>query len=330
MIVKAYDLNNTFQKINNHNLSLFYGENLGMIDDFKEEIRKRNKSLNLIRKNQDEILKNTDFFFNELFNMSLFEKKKIFFISQTDDKIIDLLQDIKEKLNTNKIFLFSGILNKTSKLRAYFERSKEYSVIPCYPDDEQSIKKIITSRLTKFQGLDIDCVKAIQESSNNNRIKLNNELNKIETCFVDKKIELNSLFKLLNSNVNEDLSELTNAALSGNKEKTNKLLSETIIQDDKSLFFLNILNYRLNKLSDLINLGIKSNIEQALNSIKPPIFWKDKNSFIEQSKILNKDKINKILKETYDLEFKIKSNSSYNSQILMKKLLIDVCDLATA
>ena len=144
MIVKAYDLNNTFQKINNHNLSLFYGENLGMIDDFKEEIRKRNKSLNLIRKNQDEILKNTDFFFNELFNMSLFEKKKIFFISQTDDKIIDLLQDIKEKLNTNKIFLFSGILNKTSKLRAYFERSKEYSVIPCYPDDEQSIKKIIT------------------------------------------------------------------------------------------------------------------------------------------------------------------------------------------
>ena len=113
------------------------------------------------------------------------------------------------------------------------------------------------------------------------------------------------------------------------KEKTNKLLSKTILQDDKNLFFLNILNHKLNRISDLINLGIKSNIDQALKSIKPPIFWKEKNNFIEQSKKLNKDKINKILKQTYNLEFKIKSSSSYNNQVLIKKLLIDVCDLAT-
>ncbi len=329
MIIKAYDINITFQKIVNHNISLFYGENLGMMDDFKDEIIKKNKSSSLIRKNQDEILNNSDFFFNELLNNSLFEEKKIFFISQADDKVLDLLQKIREKIDANKIFLFSGILNKTSKLRTYFEKSKEYSVIPCYQDDESTIKKIIVSRLSNYRGLDRDCVNAIRESSNNDRIKLNNELNKIETCFVNKKIEFSSLLKLLNSNVNENLNELTNAALSGNREKTNKLLSETIIQDDKSLFFLNIINHRLNRLLDLINLGIKSNIDQALNSIKPPIFWKDKSNFIEQSKKLNKNKINKILKETYNLEIRIKSNSSYNSQILMKKLLIDVCDLAT-
>ena len=329
MIIRSYDLNNTFQKIINYNLCLLYGENLGMMDDFKKEIIKKSKNLSLVKKNQDEILKQTEFFFNELFNKSLFEEKKIFFISQADDKILDLLQSIKDKIDTNKIFLFSGILNKTSKLRNYFEKSKEYPVIPCYPDDELGIKKIITSRLTTFKGLDRECINAIQESSNNDRIKLNNELNKIETCFLDKKIELKSLYKLLNSNVNEDLNELTNAALSGNKEKTNKLLSETIIQDDKSLFFLNILNHRLNRLSDLINLGIKSNIDQALKLIRPQIFWKDKNNFIEQSKKLNKNKINKILKQTYNLEFKIKSSSSYNNQVLMKKLLIDVCELAT-
>ena len=330
MIIKVYNLSNTFQKIANHKLCLFYGENLGMMEDFKKEIIKKNKNLQLIKKNQDEILKDVDFFFNELLNRSLFEEKKIFFISQTDDKILDLINGIEGKIDINKIFLFSGILNKVSKLRAYFEKSKEYSVIPCYPDDELSIKKIITSRLATFQGLDRECMKAIQESCNNDRIKLNNELNKIETCFLNKKIELKSLFKLLNSNVNEDLNDLTNAALTGNKEKTNKLLSETVIQDEKTLFFINILNHRLNRLSDLITLSIKSNIDQALSLIKPPVFWKDKNSFIEQSKKLNKVKINKILKETYHLELKIKSSSSYNSQLLLKKLIIDVCDLANA
>ena len=58
MIIKAYDINITFQKIVNHNISLFYGENLGMMDDFKDEIIKKNKSSSLIRKNQDEILNN--------------------------------------------------------------------------------------------------------------------------------------------------------------------------------------------------------------------------------------------------------------------------------
>ena len=329
MIIKVYDLNNTFQKIANHKLCLFYGENLGMMDDFKKEIIKKNKNLQLIKKNQDEILKDIDFFFNELLNKSLFEEKKIFFISQADDKILDLINGIQGKIDNNKICLFSGILNKVSKLRAYFEKSKEYSVIPCYPDDELSIKKIITSRLATFQGLDRESIKAIQESCNNDRIKLNNELNKIETCFLNKKIELKSLFKLLNSNVNEDLNELTNAALSGNKQKTNKLIGKTIIQDEKILFFINILNHRLNRLTNLISLGVKSNIDQAFNLIKPPVFWKDKNNLIEQSKKLNKVKINKMLKETYNLELKIKSNSSYNNQALMKKLIIDVCDLAT-
>ena len=46
---------------------------------------KKNKSSSLIRKNQDEILNNSDFF-NELLNNSLFEEKKIF-ISQADDKV---------------------------------------------------------------------------------------------------------------------------------------------------------------------------------------------------------------------------------------------------
>ena len=37
-----------------------------------------------------------------------------------------------------------------------------------------------------------------------------------------------------------------------------------------------------------------------------------------------------MLKETYNLEFKLKSNSSINYNLLIKKLLIDVCNLANA
>jgi len=330
MIIKTFDLNSTIQQINSCNSCLFYGENLGLIEDLKKEIIKSNKDLKIIRKNQDVILKNTEYFFDEYLNMSLFEESKIFFIDQADDKIIDLLKEVEKKINNNKVYLFSGILNKNSKLRTYFEKSKKLSVVPCYLDDEKTIIRIIRERLSNFNNLNREIINTILESCNKNRIKLNNELNKIETCFNKKTIELPKLIKLLNTNENEDLYELTNSALEGNKFKINKLLSETIIQNENSIFILNLINHRMKRLLDIINLSVKNNFEQAINTIKPPIFWKEKKNFSEQLKKLNKNKINLILKKTFYLEFIIKSNSSYNSQILVKKLLVDVCDLATA
>ena len=38
----------------------------------------------------------------------------------------------------------------------------------------------------------------------------------------------------------------------------------------------------------------------------------------------------KILNKTYNLELEIKSNSIVNKNILLKKLLIDICNLANA
>ncbi len=330
MLIKIFDLPSTIQKIENQNLCLFYGENLGLMNDLKEEIIKKKNNFKLLKIEQPDIIKNIETFINELLNMSLFEEKKIFFVFQVDDKFIDILQEIEKSIGTNEIYLFSGILNKNSKLRTFFEKSKKYPILPCYPDNELSIKKIITTRLGKSQNLNREVINAIQDASGNDRIKLNNELNKIENCFNEKEIELETVLKLLNTNVNEDLQELTNAALEGNKIKTNKMLSETIIHDDKSIFFLNTLNSRLKRLLDLISLSISTNIDQAISLIKPPIFWKDKQNFIIQAKKLNTDKIKLILKKTYNLELIIKSKTSYNNQILMKKLLIDVCDLANA
>ena len=40
-----------------------------------------------------------------------------------------------------KIYLFANILDKKSKLRNFFEKSSYCSIIPCYQDNEITIKK---------------------------------------------------------------------------------------------------------------------------------------------------------------------------------------------
>ena len=52
--------------------------------------------------------------------------------------------------------------------------------------------------------------------------------------------------------------------------------------------------------------------------------------FLKQAKKWNMNKIKKIMNKTYNLELEIKSNSIVNKNILLKKLLIDICNLANA
>ena len=64
--------------------------------------------------------------------------------------------------------------------------------------------------------------------------------------------------------------------------------------------------------------------------MKPPIFWKDKKNFYLQLKKLNKNKIKTIMGKTYELEIKFKLNSIINKNVLIKKLLVDICFLANS
>ena len=144
MIFKSYILEQSFEHINNYNLILFYGENQGLKKDFKENLRTQNKGKEILNLFQDDILKNKNILFNEVKNKSLFNEKKIIFIDQVNDKIFEIIEEVAEDVQDEKIFLFSDILDKKSKLRNYFEKSKLCGVTACYQDNDISIRKIIT------------------------------------------------------------------------------------------------------------------------------------------------------------------------------------------
>ena len=51
--------------------------------------------------------------------------------------------------------------------------------------------------------------------------------------------------------------------------------------------------------------------------------------FVELNRKSEK-KLKLLMKNTYDIELRMKNNSSINMQILIKKLLVDLCELANA
>ena len=328
MLYKSYLIENNFRNLK-EKISLFYGENLGLKNDFKRIIKEINSEDEILYFNQDEIVQNNNLLIKEITNVSLFEKNKIFFIENINDKFLDLVMEIEKIIADNKLYLFSDILEKKSKLRNYFEKSEICAAIPCYADNDLSLKKLIQSKLKEYSGLTGNNINMILDSTNLDRAKLNNELEKIKTLFQDKIIKSEKLDLLLNNKSNEDFNKLKDQAFLGNKIATNKLLSETIIDNEKNIFYLNMINQRLYKISETLNEDGKT-VEAKINSLKPPIFWKDKPNFISQVKKWNKSKINNVLKETYILEKEIKSNSIINKNVLIKKLIVNICQIANS
>ncbi|MDA9684342.1 hypothetical protein N9U33_01995 [Candidatus Pelagibacter bacterium] len=328
MIYKSYVLEQNINSLD-EKLALFYGENIGLKEDLKKKIKDKNKESEILRYSQEDLIKNRYLLINEIKNISLFEKNKIFFVENVNDKLLELIQEIENIISERKIFLFSDILDKKSKLRNYMEKSKNCACIPCYQDNEISIKQLINKKLKGYSGLTPYNLNLIIDHTNLDRSKLNNELEKITSFFLDKNILSEKLEELLNAKTNDDFNKLKDEAFLGNRSNTNKLLANTTMDYEKNILYLNIINQRLEKLLQIHQLN-KSNIEDSINSLKPPIFWKDKPNITNQVKKWDKYKIKNMFEVTFDLEKKIKTNNLIEKNILIKKLLLDICSKANS
>ena len=97
MIIKSYLLEKNISILENKSLTLFYGENLGLKDDIKKLIKDKYQDFKIINLHQEEILNDQEKFYNEINNISLFEDKKIYFIEQVSDKILEIVDYIEKK-----------------------------------------------------------------------------------------------------------------------------------------------------------------------------------------------------------------------------------------
>ena len=326
MIFKSYILENNLESITKCKLFLFYGENNGLKKEFKAKLKTLHKNKEVLNFFQDEIIKNKDLLFNEINNKSLFNEKKIIFINEASDKILENLEKLTSIIQDENIFIFSGILDKKSKLRTFFEKSKECGVVPCYQDNEISIKKIIHNNLINYQGLTSEVINIILQSSGLDRSRVNNEIEKIKSCFKEKKIESKKIQELLNIRFNDNFNTLKDEALRGNSKMTNRLLADTIFEIENCTFYLHLINQRLKKLKKIEQLKEKNtNLESLISELRPPIFWKDKPMIIEQSKKWDKAKLQFAQKKTFNTEIELKSNTSIKKDLLIKNLIVELC-----
>jgi DNA polymerase-3 subunit delta len=330
MILKSYIVEQDVEILKNYKATLIYGENNGIKNDVKQKIKDNNDVAEILNFFEADILKNNSLYDN-VSNQSLFSEKKIIFVQEASDKVFDQIEESIEKENNDiKIYIFADILEKKSKLRNLFEKDSKLAIFPCYEDNERTLITYINREMQDFKGLTGEIINLIIYNSNLDRRVIKSEINKIKNFFLSKKINKEEILEILNIKNDSGFDEIRDKALVGEKTKVNKLLSETEILNEEAFFYLNILNYRILRLHQILKMNQDdNNYEKILKDLKPPIFWKDNPIIIQQLKKWNKKKIEEIIIKIGETEILMKKNSQLRNDVIIKDLIINLTNKAS-
>ena len=325
MILKYYELDKiNFNKIN---FLLLHGKNEGYKNEEIEKITKRLKRT-IVNYDEKQIIENTDEFFENNLNKSLFDDEKIISINRCTDKIIKVIEELIDKKVNDTIFILNtDSLEKKSKLRNFFEKSESQLVsIAFYPDNFDTLFKIAqqTTRVKKIL-LSNECLNILVNKCANDRKNLLNEIEKIELYSRDKKkISNEEVFRLINLSENHSINELINYCLVKNQKKLFNILNENIFSNEDCIIIIRTLLKKSKNLLNLVNLyQSNKNIEATINNAKPPIFWKEKNIVKDQINLWSSEKLKNLIVEINDIEYQIKKNSinsiNFTTNFLLEK-----------
>ncbi len=308
MILKSFDIEKI--NLNKFKIILLYGKNEGLKNETIYKINK--EKVSVFNYDEKEIISNPNLFIDDISSKSLFDNKKVFVIKRASDKILKLIEKVNNKnLDDVVVIIIAENLEKKSKLRIFFEKSKENLCIPFYPDNTQTLTKITSKYLgSKNISMSKENINLIISKCSGDRGKLFNELNKIENYLLNgKKIDSDIISKLINLSEDHSISELIDNCLAKNKKKTITILNENNFGSEDCILITRIFLIKLKKILILSReFKDNKNIDLTISTAKPPIFWKDKEIVKQQIFNWEPEKIKKLIYRVNEIELLIKKD----------------------
>jgi DNA polymerase-3 subunit delta len=322
MIIKSFEA--TKIELDKNKFVLLYGKNNGFKSEVTNNLLK--DKIEIKKYEEKEILENTNIFLENIFSKSLFENEKILIIKRVTDKILKIIEELKEKnIEDVKIILNADVLEKKSKLRSFFEKSKEHVCVAFYPDTNQVLSKLAYNFFNQKKiSISPANINLIVNKCNGDRETLFNELDKIEYFSRNgKKITEENIIKLTNLIENHSISELVDNCLAKNKKKIINILNESHFNNEDCIMITRSFLLKSKKILKLCSeYKSNKNIDLTISSAKPPIFWKDKEITKQQIYKWTPDKIKKLIYRLNEIELLVKKNIN-NSINLITDFILD-------
>jgi DNA polymerase III subunit delta len=312
MLLKSQEISQKKKDFFKEKVILLYGENQDLINDLNQQITSKFIEEEKIPKSffEEDIIKSPDNIISYYINGSLFDdNKNISIIKNCSDKILDIINKIKNNINDNVIILNSEVLLKNSKLRKFGEYDKLAICIPCYQETKFDIKKFLTQQLqiNNIQLSDSQS-ETIIGSSSLKRSKIKEVIEKINVYKNSKKITDQIIDEICTDADLKKNDEIIDILLSKIEKNINEFISNMSNYEKNFIEIVIILRSFIIKILDIQKNNKNLSIDERIERYKPPIFWKDKDRIKNTLKIWNTNNLEKFLSNLNVIETEFKRN----------------------
>jgi len=291
---------------------LLYGENQDLVNDLNQQIVSKFIEEKKISKSlfEEDIIKNPENIINYYLNGSLFDdNKNISIIKNCSDKILEIVNKIKNNINNNVIILNSEILLKNSKLRQFGEYDKLAICIPCYQETKFDIKKFHAQQ-TQINNIQLSDTQSevIINSSSLKRSKIKEVMEKLNLYKNSGKITDQIIEEICTDVDLKKNDEIIDILLSKNEKNINEFISNMSNYEKNFIEIIIILRSFIIKILDIQKNNKNLSIDERIERYKPPIFWKDKDRIKNILKIWSANNLEKFLSNLNIIETEFKRN----------------------
>ena len=324
MIIKSYEANKS--NLEGRSIILLYGKNEGLQNETVEKTFISGFKGSIDKYDENEFINTYEIIFSEILTKSLFDEKKLLIISRVGEKILKYIEEISDRnVEDTVIILRAGLLEKRSKLRIFFEKSKKLAIIPFYEDDTRTLSSLANEYLNKNKiKISRESINLLVGRSSGSRENLKKELSKIfNYSHSNKEITFEVVKKLSNLAENFGVNELADNYLSKNKKNIIKILNENNYSDDDCILILRTILSKSKRLLNILeNYKKNENLDDVISKTKPPIFWKDKEVVKRQANTWKLKDLKTKMYQINEIETLVKSNSK-NSLNLVSDFIVN-------
>ena len=180
----------------------------------------------------------------------------------------------------------------------------------------------LSQKLQFIKDSNIDYAIILPFNSNLSQISANNFINEILVNKLNTKHIIIGYDFVFGKNRSGNINTLIDNCLIKNRRKIIEIINDNNFLTEETI---QIIRIYLSKAKRLLKLAYEikktNNIDSAIISHKPPIFWKDKEIVKNQLKIWSTDKLNELIIRISSLELLVKKNSHNSINILIDFIL---------
>ena len=323
-----------------NNIVFLYGSNYGLVDLlYKKSIKLLNININdpfNVSKIDGNEFKENPFILKDSINtLSIFREKKYILLdllNVTINKNIEKLiidSFVEEELNYI-VIIKAGNVGSQNKLVKYFEKLTTSVLTACYEEKNVKVKNEICNLFLKHKVfLSNNFISQLSYRFSSDSLSCKMEIEKLDDFLTNNNnVSEHSITKFVISSEDINLSQILNSCLNGKTRDSLFFLDKIYEKSNSNIILIRMFGKHFKTIEKILLLSQHGrSFSVAIDSLKPPIFFKEKAFFLDQCKLWSFNKINLIQKRLIDLELKTKIGI-YPEKTLLSQFILSVSVLA--